>query len=175
MARRSSRIPADAGRSAEHVPRIPRRPPRPAGTSGNTILFPGPIPNVRGRHPHRSRASPDTIADLASPVRPPKAGLRSTPELSLAFPPACERCCDRVKTPEPLFARSGSRFPTVGAVSVRVRHQPPLFEPDVIRQYVALIGIVTNSRQVRAASVFVSKQPQSPRVDTARSPKLNHR
>src|ERR1017187_5991175 len=176
MARTSSQTAAGGGPGAEYGPRTLCRPPGPAGTSGSTIPFPGAIRNVPGGHPRRSRAGPCKIADPASPGRPPKAGIRSAQALSqLLLPGSCAvyRCLCRVKAPEAFFSRSGLCFPTVRPKPVKVRNQPPLFEPDVVCQYIPPIGIVADTRQIRPSPVFVSKQPQLPCVDSARSPKLN--
>src|ERR1035437_8012335 len=191
MARSSSQTAAGVGPGAEHGPRTPRRPPRPAGTSDSTIPFPGAIRNVPGGHPRRSRAGPCKTAHPASPSRRPMAGIRSAQVLSRLFLPECRalyrclcrvkapecralyRCLCRVKAPEPFFPRSALCFPTFGSIPVNIRNQPALLEPDIVRQRVPPICIAANPRQVRPALVFVSKQPQSPCLDTARSPKLN--
>src|ERR1019366_986396 len=176
MGRSSSQTVAGVAPGAEYGPRTPLRPPHPAGTSDSTIPFPGATRNVPGGHPRRSRAGPCKIADLASPDRPPMVGIRSAQALSRLLLPECRALYGglcRVKAPEPFFSRSALCFPTVGPKPVKIRNQPTLFEPDVVCQHVPPIGIVANPRQVRPAPVFVSKQPQSPCVDTARSPKLN--
>src|ERR1017187_2217576 len=177
MARPSSQTAAGAGPGVEDGPRTLYRPPRPAGTSGSTILFPGAIRNVPGRPPRRFRAGPCTIADPASPGPRPIAGIPSIQAPSRWLLPgrrAVYRRLCRVEAPEAFFSRSGPCFPTVGTKPVKIRNHAALFEPDVVRQHVPPIGIVANPRQVRPAPVFVSKQPQSPGIDTARSPKLNH-
>src|ERR1039458_7942333 len=176
MARPSYQIAAGAGSASECGPRIPRRPLRPAETTDSTIPFPGTIRNVPGGRPRRSRAGPCTTAHPASPSRRPMVGIRSALTLSRLFLPGCDalyRCLRRVKAPEPFFPRSALCFPTVGPKPVKIRNHPTLFEPDAVCQHAPPIGIVANPRQVRPAPVFVSKQPQSPCVDTARSPKLN--
>src|ERR1017187_906645 len=162
MGRLTFQTSAGARPGPEHGPSTPRPPLRRAETSGSTIPFPAVISDVPGEHPRQFRAGPDKRRHPASPNRPEAVDIRTIQAPSRLFLLECcafHCCLCGVNAPEPFFSWRAPSFPTIVAISVNIRNQLMLFQPNIICQNLPPICIAAHSRQVRPSPVFVSKEP----------------